>query len=126
MTQEAKADTCLGASIAAQKYGPPLVGIADTISAMPKPTNIAANLVRSSTCFALFGYRRTEEADDNPSHRHHTWTSGIQAISEEAAFLVSRDKRVLVELDIVRCQACNNTLWATSVTVWSQDVPDVR
>lgn len=26
---------------------------------------------------------RTEEADDDPSHRHHTWSSGVQAILEE-------------------------------------------
>ena len=30
-----------GPSMAAQKYGPPLVGTAETISAIPKPTNIA-------------------------------------------------------------------------------------
>lgn len=52
VTQEANADVCLGASIAAQKYGPPLVGIAETISAMPKPTNIAASLVRRSSSFS--------------------------------------------------------------------------
>ena len=40
VTQEKKAEYCGGAMIAAQKYGPPLVGIADVISAMPSPTNI--------------------------------------------------------------------------------------
>ena len=39
--QDANAAFSLGANIAAQKYGPPLVGIADTISAMPRPTNMA-------------------------------------------------------------------------------------
>ena len=38
--QAANADPLSGARIAAQKYGPPLVGIADTISAIPKATNI--------------------------------------------------------------------------------------
>ncbi len=36
--QEAKAECFGGANSAAQKYGPPLVGIAETISAIPRAT----------------------------------------------------------------------------------------
>ena len=39
--QAAKAAFAFGASMADQKYGPPLVGIAETISAMLKATNMA-------------------------------------------------------------------------------------
>ena len=38
VNQEKKGSFPGGASIAAQKYGPPLVGTADTISAMPSAT----------------------------------------------------------------------------------------
>ncbi|KAL8627305.1 hypothetical protein Q9189_006997 [Teloschistes chrysophthalmus] len=84
VTQEANADTFGGARMAAQKYGPPLVGIADTISAIPKATNIAGHLFSISPLCSLM-IRRTEETDDDPSNRHHTWPSGVQAIREESA-----------------------------------------
>lgn len=38
VSQELNAECFGGASIAAQKYGPPLVGMADTISAIPSAT----------------------------------------------------------------------------------------
>ena len=40
VTHAKKAEYCGGDNIAAQKYGPPLVGIAEVISAIPRPTNI--------------------------------------------------------------------------------------
>jgi hypothetical protein len=40
VTQDARGACFFGARIADQKYGPPADGIADTISAMPSPTNI--------------------------------------------------------------------------------------
>lgn len=46
VTQERKAEYSFGASIAAQKYGPPLVGCADTISAILRPTNMVMNDTR--------------------------------------------------------------------------------
>jgi hypothetical protein len=48
VTQEKNADSLwFGASIAAQKYGPPLVGCADVISAIPKPTKVVKKLTMS-------------------------------------------------------------------------------
>jgi hypothetical protein len=40
VTHDANGAYFLGARIADQKYGPPADGIADTISAMPRPTNM--------------------------------------------------------------------------------------
>lgn len=53
VTQAAKADMCFGARIADQKYGPPLVGIADTISAIPAATNIANVMISRQISISL-------------------------------------------------------------------------
>ena len=73
-----------GASMAAQKYGPPLVGTAETISAIPKPTNIATavgslHVIR----FVASETERTEEANDYPSYRHDTRATRVQTVLEE-------------------------------------------
>lgn len=70
--------------MAAQKYGPPLVGTAETISAIPKPTNIAT-AVRSLHIFLFVAFEaeRTEEADDYPSYRHDSRATGVETILEE-------------------------------------------
>lgn len=78
----------LGARMAAQKYGPPLVGTAETISAIPKPTNMATQVLSGPIQFALVSApatRRTEEADDDPSYRHDSRAACVQAILEEPA-----------------------------------------
>ena len=81
MIHEANGAWFNGASLAAQKYGPPDVGMAETISAMPRATNMATRPLEESI---RRGKGLTEEADDDPSYRHDPGASSVQAIAEEA------------------------------------------
>jgi len=56
--------------------------MADTISAIPRATNIAGK-VRLTSAENELGEICTEEADDNPADRHDGWTSCGQSILEE-------------------------------------------
>jgi len=48
--------------------------MADTISAIPRATNIAAKIKPSSEGNQI-GEACTEKADDNPADRHDAWSS---------------------------------------------------
>jgi hypothetical protein len=89
--QDRKAACCLGASVAAQKYGPPLVGMAETISAMESPTKkvmkatgrFPRQVERLVSSVQSFSKRRydTEPHTDEPSAGHNGGSSGVQTIA---------------------------------------------
>lgn len=57
--------------------------MADTISAIPRATNIAGK-IRLTSGDRELGEICTEKADDNPADRHDGWTSCSQSILEKA------------------------------------------
>lgn len=88
--------------MAAQKYGPPLVGCALHISgtachevvpfrvrrkdvpAIAKPTNIVKKAVQHQVERLVLGRKETAPTNDNPTPHHNGWsTSSLQSIREQ-------------------------------------------
>lgn len=88
VSHAAKGDHLGGASMPAQKYGPPLVGIADTISAMAMATSI----VKNDTIIQLMEITAPRQLHVSASSaetavqvgEHTGRSSRVQAIREES------------------------------------------